>query len=45
MGIRAYADRQREVILAQAYGQAEIVRGEGDAEAAGTYAKAFNEDK
>jgi modulator of FtsH protease HflC len=45
VGIRADADRQREVILAQAYGQAEIVRGEGDAEAAGTYAKAFNEDK
>ena len=45
VGIRADADRQREVILAEAYGQAEIVRGEGDAEAAATYAKAFNEDK
>ena len=45
VGIRADADRQREVILAEAYGQAEVVRGDGDAQAAATYAKAFNEDK
>ena len=45
MGIRADADKQREVILAEAYGSAEEVRGEGDAQAAATYAAAFNKDK
>jgi membrane protease subunit HflC len=43
-GIRADADRQRTVILADAFREAEIVRGEGDAEAAGIYAEAFNRD-
>lgn len=45
VGIRADADKQREVILAEAYGDAEIVRGNGDAEAAASYARAFNQDK
>ena len=45
VGIRADADKQREVILAEAYSEAESLRGEGDAEAAATYAQAFNQDK
>jgi membrane protease subunit HflC len=39
--IRADADRQRTVILATAYRDAEKVRGEGDAVAARTYAGAY----
>jgi membrane protease subunit HflC len=42
--IRADADRQREVILAEAYRDAQRVRGEGDAKAAATYASAFNQN-
>ena len=42
--IRADADRQREVILAEAYRDAQRVRGEGDAKAAGTYAEAFSQN-
>ncbi len=42
--IRADADRQRTVILAEAYRDAETVRGEGDAKAADTYAKAYGKD-
>jgi len=42
---RAEADREREVILAGAYRDAEIVRGEGDAAAAEIYAQAFGKDK
>ena len=45
LGIRADADKQREVILAEAYSQAEEIRGEGDAESAAIYASAFNKDK
>ena len=44
-GIRADADKQREVILAEAYSSAEELRGEGDAEAAAIYASAFQKDK
>lgn len=40
--IRADADRQRTVILAEAYRDAERIRGEGDAVAADIYAKAFS---
>jgi len=39
--IRADADRQREVILAKAYRNAQQIKGEGDAEAANIYAEAF----
>jgi membrane protease subunit HflC len=39
--IRADADRQREVILAQAYRDAQRVKGEGDAKATGIYASAY----
>ncbi len=42
--IRADADRQRVVILADAYSEAEIIRGKGDAKAAEIYAKAYNLD-
>src|SRR5690606_19887470 len=42
--IRADADRQREVILAEAYRQAQQVKGEGDARAAGIYAAAIGQD-
>ncbi len=39
--IRADADRQREVILAEAYRKAQEVKGEGDAKASAIYAGAF----
>jgi len=42
--IRAAADRQREVTVANAYRDAQVVRGEGDAEANRTYAEAFGKD-
>ena len=42
--IRADADRQREVTVANAYRDAEKVRGEGDANANRTYAEAFGKD-
>ncbi|MBP6710081.1 MAG: protease modulator HflC [Propionivibrio sp.] len=42
--IRADADRQREVIVAEAYRDAQQTKGEGDAKAAATYAQAFNQN-
>ncbi|MBI3373909.1 MAG: protease modulator HflC [Betaproteobacteria bacterium] len=42
--IRADADRQREVILAEAYRDAQRVKGEGDAKAAAIYAQAFSQN-
>ena len=42
--IRADADRQREVILANAYRDAQRVKGDGDAQAASIYAKAFSKN-
>jgi len=42
--IRADADRQREVILAEAYRDAQRVKGEGDAKATDIYAKAFSQN-
>jgi membrane protease subunit HflC len=42
--IRADADRQREVVLAEAYRDAQRVRGEGDAKGAAIYAAAFNQN-
>jgi membrane protease subunit HflC len=42
--IRADADRQREIILAEAYRDAQRVRGEGDAKAANIYAAAFSQN-
>lgn len=43
-GIRAAADREVTVIAANAYRDAQLVRGEGDAKATNTYAEAFNRD-
>jgi membrane protease subunit HflC len=42
--IRASADRQRTVLLAEAYKQAQETRGEGDAKAADIYAQAYNQN-
>mgnify|MGYP003328895476 FL=1 len=42
--IRANADKDRTIILAEATREAEKIRGQGDATAAGTYAEAFNQD-
>ncbi|WP_269619879.1 protease modulator HflC [Zhongshania sp. BJYM1] len=42
--IRATADRQRTVIGANAYRDAQVLRGEGDALAARTYAAAYSAD-
>jgi membrane protease subunit HflC len=42
--IRADADRQREVTIANAYRDAQKVKGEGDAQAARIYAEAFGRD-
>jgi membrane protease subunit HflC len=42
--IQADADRQRTEILANSYRDAELLRGEGDAVAASTYAKAFEKN-
>jgi len=43
-GIRAAADREVTVIQANAYRDAELIRGEGDATATRVYADAFNRD-
>jgi len=42
--IRADADRQREVIIAEAYRDAQRIKGQGDARATATYAQAFQQD-
>jgi len=42
--IKAIADKDKVVILAEAYKEAEQIRGSGDAEAAGIYAKSFSQD-
>lgn len=42
--IRANADRQREVIVAEAYRDAQKIKGEGDAKASALYADAFGRD-
>ena len=43
-GIRANADRERTIILAEAYKKAEELRGNGDEKATGVYADAYNKD-
>jgi membrane protease subunit HflC len=40
--IKADADRQREVIIAEAYREAQEIKGQGDGEAARIYAETFN---
>jgi modulator of FtsH protease HflC len=42
--IRADADRQRDVLVAEAYRDAQKVKGEGDARAAAIYAESFGKD-
>ena len=44
LGIRADAERQTVVIEAEAYREAEQVRGDGDARSTSIYADAFNKD-
>ncbi len=41
--IKADADKQREVIIAEAYREAQKVKGEGDAKASAIYAQAFGQ--
>lgn len=43
--IRADADRQRTVTIADAYREAEKTRGDGDGKAANIYAKAYTKDR
>ncbi|VAW94521.1 HflC protein [hydrothermal vent metagenome] len=43
--IKADADRQRTVLLAEAYRTAQKTRGDGDAKAASIYAKAYTKDR
>ncbi len=43
--IRAEADKQREVLLADAYKEAEIRRGDGDATASDIYAQAYGKNR
>jgi modulator of FtsH protease HflC len=43
--IRAGADKEREIIFAEAYRQSEVLRGEGDAEATDVYAEAYGKDE
>lgn len=43
--IRADADRQRQVLIAEAYSEAEQIRGQGDATAADVYARAYGADE
>ena len=42
--IKADADKQREIIMANAFRDAEVLRGNGDAAAADTYAKTYGAD-
>jgi len=42
--IRADADRQREIIVAEAYRDSQRIRGDGDAKSAAIYAAAFNQN-
>lgn len=42
--IRADADRQREIVIAEAYRDAQKIKGEGDAKATNTYAQAFGQN-
>lgn len=43
--IRSTAEKERTILLAEAKRDAEILRGQGDEEAIGIYADAFNRDK
>jgi modulator of FtsH protease HflC len=43
--IRANANKDKEIIMAEAYGKSEALRGEGDAEATAIYAGAYGKDE
>lgn len=43
-GIQASADREKVLIESEAYREAEVIRGEGDAQAAAIYAKAYSKN-
>lgn len=43
--IRAHANKEKEIILAEAYRQAQQLGGEGDAEATSIYAAAYGKDE
>ena len=45
IGIEADADRQEAVLLVEAYRDSETIRGEGDAQAAATYASAYSKNE
>jgi membrane protease subunit HflC len=42
--IKAEANKQKEIILSEAYKKGEKIKGEGDAEAMRIYAQAYNKD-
>ncbi len=42
--VKSTADKDRTILLANAYRDGQIIRGEGDARAADVYAKAYNKD-
>jgi membrane protease subunit HflC len=43
-GLRAVADKEREIILARAYAESQRLRGEGDAQATAVTGRAFGQD-
>ncbi len=43
-GIRAQADREKSDLVSEAYQQSQVIRGEGEAEAARIYTQAFQKD-
>ncbi len=43
--IRANANKDKEIIMAEAYGKSEALKGEGDAEATAVYAGAYGKDE
>ncbi|MCP5358025.1 MAG: protease modulator HflC [Pseudomonadales bacterium] len=45
IGIEADADRQEQVLLAEAYSESEAIRGEGDARAAAIYSAAYSKNE
>lgn len=42
--IRSSAEREKTILEATAFSESELIRGEGDAQAAATYAAAYNKD-
>ena len=42
--LQAFADKERTIILANAYRDSEMIRGEGDAISASNYARAYSQD-